>query len=67
MTGVAGPDGGTDAKPIGLTYVGVDGAHGTDVRRLVFSGDRVAIREAAAGAVLECLIEHAQLAAQAGR
>src|SRR4051794_16938409 len=40
LTGVAGPDGGTPEKPVGLTYVGL--AHGdeVEVRRFLFSGDR---------------------------
>ena len=28
VTGVAGPDGGSDEKPVGLTYIGVADAHG---------------------------------------
>ena len=56
ITGVAGPDGGSDEKPIGLTYLGLASAAGVEVRRLQLSGDRVGNREAAARAALEWLI-----------
>lgn len=60
VTGIAGPDGGTAEKPVGLVYVGLADAAGADVRRLQLTGDRQAIREAAARAALEWLIEAAQ-------
>ena len=60
VTGVAGPDGGSESKPVGLTYVGLARHGATDVRRLQLVGDREAIREAAARAALEWLIEHAE-------
>jgi PncC family amidohydrolase len=60
VTGVAGPDGGTAAKPVGLTYVGIDDQHGTDVRRFVFAGDRAGVREAATREALTWLIERAE-------
>ncbi len=56
-TGVAGPDGGSAAKPVGLVYLGLAATGEADVRRLLLSGDRAAIREAAAAAALEWLIE----------
>ena len=40
VTGIAGPAGGSESKPVGLTYVGVDGPGGTEVRRFLWSGDR---------------------------
>jgi PncC family amidohydrolase len=57
ITGIAGPDGGSDAKPVGLTYVGVADDLGVEVRRFLFDGDRRANREAAARAALEWLID----------
>ena len=60
ITGVAGPDGGTDAKPVGLTYVGLADARGGEVRRYTFAGDRAANRQAAADAALGWLIERAE-------
>jgi PncC family amidohydrolase len=58
-TGVAGPDGGSAAKPVGLVYLGLAWDGDADVRRLMLEGDRAAIREAATAAALEWLIERA--------
>jgi PncC family amidohydrolase len=57
VTGIAGPAGGTDAKPVGLTYVAVADARGVDVRRFVWLGDRTDNKRASAAAALELLIE----------
>jgi PncC family amidohydrolase len=56
VTGIAGPDGGTPEKPVGLTYVGVADAAGADVRRLVWPGDREANRRDSAIASIEALL-----------
>ena len=66
VTGVAGPDGGSEAKPVGLTYVAVAAAQGVDVRRFVWNGDRSANKEASAAAVLEILVEWAAAAGSKG-
>jgi nicotinamide-nucleotide amidase len=58
-TGVAGPEGGSDAKPVGLTYVGLATADGSEVRKFMFAGDRAANRDAAATAALDWLIDRA--------
>jgi nicotinamide-nucleotide amidase len=45
VTGIAGPDGGSAEKPVGLVYIGVCGAGATRVERNVFPGVRDAVRE----------------------
>jgi nicotinamide-nucleotide amidase len=63
ITGVAGPDGGSPEKPVGLVYVALATSDGdVDVRRLQLDGDRAAIREAAARAALEWLLAAAEAA-----
>jgi len=61
VTGIAGPDGGSPAKPVGLTYVALAGPSGGEVRRLVLAGDRDAVRDAAAAAALSWLVEAAEM------
>jgi nicotinamide-nucleotide amidase len=51
-TGIAGPTGGTPHKPVGLTFIGVAWDGGVQVKRLIYPGDRVAIRERASHGVL---------------
>jgi nicotinamide-nucleotide amidase len=55
ITGVAGPDGGTDEKPGGLVYVGVAGPEGTAVTQRRFIGDRERIRVFTTQAALDVL------------
>lgn len=55
VTGVAGPGGGTEAKPVGLVYVALsDDAH-TEHRRLMLPGDRHLIRWRSSQAALDLL------------
>lgn len=56
VTGVAGPDGGTAAKPVGLTYVAVADADGDDVRRHVWGSDRTGNKRLSAGAALDLVL-----------
>lgn len=55
-TGIAGPDGGTERKPVGLVYIGLAGPDGTTVERYVFPGDRQAIVTAACDRALAMLV-----------
>jgi competence/damage-inducible protein CinA-like protein len=54
-TGVAGPGGGTDEKPVGLVFVGSVVGDSTEVERLRLFGRRDQIRERAALAALDLL------------
>lgn len=58
ITGIAGPDGGTAEKPVGLTYIGLSTPDFSLVRRFVWEGDRVANKEASADAALQMLLEY---------
>jgi PncC family amidohydrolase len=60
VTGVAGPDGGSAEKPVGLVYVAVVDDAGMDVRRYRWPGDRAANIEESARAVLELMLERAE-------
>lgn len=58
VTGIAGPGGGTDEKPVGLTYIGLatsDGIH--VVKRYNWDGDREANKEASATAALQLILD----------
>ena len=57
VTGVAGPGGGTEEKPVGLVYLGCAGPGGTRVRRSSFPGDRETVRTFSATGVLHLLRE----------
>ncbi len=62
VTGIAGPDGGTAAKPVGLTYVAVADGQGVAVRRHAWTGDRAANKRASAAAALDLLLERVEAA-----
>ena len=54
---LAGPDGGTPEKPVGLVYVGVAGPTGVAAFKHRFSGTRADVRQAAAEAALRHLLD----------
>ncbi len=59
VTGIAGPDGGSEAKPVGLVYIAVAGGREPTVRRFVWPHDREGNKRASAEAALAMLAEAA--------
>jgi nicotinamide-nucleotide amidase len=55
ITGVAGPTGGTEQKPVGLVYIALAGEEGTQVVERNFPGDRARIRQFSTMQALEMI------------
>lgn len=55
VTGIAGPDGGTDQKPVGLVWFGFAGVHGVETETRTFWGDRTTVRALATAFALDGL------------
>ena len=55
ITGVAGPGGGSEQKPVGLVYIALAGEEGTQVVERNFPGDRKRIRQFATQQALEMI------------
>ena len=55
VTGIAGPDGGSAEKPVGLVWFGLATACGVETHRRQFAGDRAAVRDQAVQYALELL------------
>ena len=60
VTGVAGPDGGTEDKPVGTVWIGIALPSGTISKMYNFSGNRDEVRNQAAQAAMELFLETAK-------
>jgi len=58
VSGIAGPGGGTPDKPVGLAWVGLSAAGVDEAWRFHWKGDRVYVKEQAAHAVLQRLVDY---------
>jgi len=56
VTGIAGPDGGTDEKPVGLVYLHAEGPGGGIGREFSFPGDRASIRARSVAGALHLVL-----------
>jgi PncC family amidohydrolase len=60
ISGIAGPGGGTQEKPVGTTWVGLVASDGEWARQFHFSGDRLQNKGYAADAALQMLLDYLQ-------
>lgn len=58
VTGIAGPDGGTDEKPVGTVFIALAHGGGCEARRFAFSGSRSEIRTMTMWSALDWLRRH---------
>lgn len=62
ITGIAGPGGGTDKKPVGLVYIACNVLGNVTIKECHFSGERLDVRmasvEAALNLMKDCLNSH---------
>ena len=57
VSGIAGPTGGTDDKPVGLTWIGLSTPYFDQAVQFVLDGNRLENKASAAGAALQLLID----------
>lgn len=57
VTGIAGPDGGSPEKPVGLVWFGLAAGGKTTTEHVVFAGDRAAVRRQATEKALGLLLQ----------
>lgn len=58
VTGIAGPDGGSEEKPVGLVYIACANKNGNvKVTKNLFSGDRKAVRDQTTKTALQMLAD----------
>ena len=58
VSGIAGPGGGTDEKPVGTTWICLAAADGEWTRHFQFEGDRLQNKASAADAALKLLLDY---------
>ena len=57
ISGIAGPDGGTDEKPVGTTVIGMSALEKETTKKFVFKGERMDIKTQAAQAAMQLVVD----------
>ena len=65
LTGIAGPDGGSAEKPVGLVWFGLATKDGVRTEKKIFAGDRASVRAQAVNHALGLLLSAAEAAQSA--
>lgn len=60
ITGIAGPTGASENKPVGLVHLGLASASGTFVKERSFAGDRARVQMLAAYSALKLVLDNAK-------
>ena len=58
VTGIAGPGGGSDDKPVGTVFIGLSEKNETTAQRFLFSGNRYEIQRLTAQTALDIVRHH---------
>jgi PncC family amidohydrolase len=58
VSGIAGPDGGSDKKPVGTVWIGLSSMEMENAEKFIFSGDRHKVKEQAANMALQLVIDY---------
>lgn len=58
VSGIAGPGGGTDEKPVGLVWIGLSTPDGDAAYRYVYDGDRIANKESSARQAIRLVLDY---------
>lgn len=60
VTGIAGPSGGSEEKPVGTVWIGLSTPAEEHAWHFLWSGDRLAVKKQSARAALNLLAQHIQ-------
>lgn len=61
VSGIAGPGGGSEAKPVGTVFIGLINNDVTDIHRCNFSGDRQSVQKQSVDFVINLIAKHLEL------
>ncbi len=61
VSGIAGPNGGSEAKPVGTVFIGLINNDVTDIHHCNFSGDRQSVQKQSVDFAINLIAKHLEL------